>query len=351
MQTESLKTVLKKEPTKLNLYFSKSCEAKIRTACKVFNNVEWSGAAFYRYMDHKDSTVDHTSLMVVDFVLQDVGCLSYTEYSLDGETAGYYAEHIDELGDCKVGLLHSHNVMEAFFSSTDAATFKQQAEQCNNVLSIVVNNAGNYVAMFAERHILHKDEIIITHTKEKDTWKYMGDKSKEENRNYVTHKGNEYTEALIKYWECEIHKDDNCEINEEFEKECVAKYNELKNKRLKQPDMYDSFVKREDVYLTKKYKEHLKSIHKDYTKEINSILQLSFNPDTSSEVVLSNEFSEAFIYCFMQAWCEFYKPSIYDITIIRDIFTEKTKNYNYNTTRNYIINLFSDFLIDFYNEY
>ena len=302
-------------------------------------------------MDHKDSTVEHTSLMVVDFVLQDVGCLSYTEYSLDGETASYYAEHIDELGDCKVGLLHSHNVMEAFFSSTDAATFKQQAEQCNNVLSIVVNNAGNYVAMFAEKHILYKDESIVTYTKEKDTWKYMGDKSKEEIKNYVTHNDDRHVETLIKYWECEIHKDDNCGINEEFEKECITKYNELKNKRLKQPDLYDSFIQRDDVYLNKEYKEHLKSVHKDYIKEISSILQLSFNPDTSSRIVLSNEFSDDFIYCFMQAWYEYYKPSIYDITIIRDKFTEITKNYSSNVTRNCIINLLNDFLIDFYNEY
>lgn len=289
--------------------------------------------------------------MVVDFVLQDVGCQSYTEYGLDGETASYYAEHIDELGDCKVGLLHSHNVMEAFFSSTDTATFKQQAEQCNNVLSIVVNNAGNYVAMFAEKHTLHKDEIIITHTKEKDTWKYMGDKSKEENRNYVTHNGNEHTETLIKYWECEIHKDNNCGINEEFEKECIAKYNELKNNRIEQPTLFDFLTQSKDTFINREYKEHLKSVHKDYIKEVNSILQLSFNPDIYSRIVLSDKLSEDFLYCFMNAWYTYYDPSLYDITIIIDKFMEATKNCSFKTTRAYITNILNGYLIDYYNEY
>lgn len=302
-------------------------------------------------MDHKDSTVDNTSLMVVDFVLQDIGCQSYTEYGLDGETASYYAEHIDELGDCKVGLLHSHNVMEAFFSSTDTATFKQQAEQCNNVLSIVVNNAGNYVAMFAEKHTLYKDEIIVTHTKEKDTWKYMGDKSKEENRNYVTHNGNEHTETLIKYWECEIHKDNNCGINEEFEKECIAKYNEIKSKSLEHSYLFEGLTQLKDVYVNKEYKEHLKSVHKDYIKEVSSILQLSFNPDIYSRIVLSDELSEDFLYCFMNAWYAYYDPSLYDITIIIEKFMEATKNCSFKTTRAYIINILNGYLIDFYNEY
>ena len=351
MQTESLKTVLKKELTKLNLYFSKSCEAKIRTACKVFNDKEWSGAAFYRYMDHVDSTVDHTSLMVVDFVLQDVGCQSYTEYGLDGETASYYAKHIDELGDCKVGLLHSHNVMEAFFSSTDTATFKQQAEQCNNVLSIVVNNAGNYVAMFAEKHTLYKDKSIVTYTKEKDTWKYMGDKSKEETRNYVTHNDDRHIETLIKYWECEIHKDNNCGINEEFGKECIAKYNEIKSESLKHPRLFEVLAQSEDVYFNKEYKEHLKSSYKDHTEEVNSILQLYFNPDTYPKTVLSDKLSENFICYFLQAWYEYYKPSIYDINIVVDKFMEATENCSFKATRDYITNILNGYLIDFYNEY
>ena len=292
-------------------------------------------------MDHVDNTVDNTSLMVVDFVLQDVGCQSYTESGLDGETASYYAEHIDELGDCKVGLLHSHNVMEAFFSSTDTSTFKQQAEQCNNVLSVVVNNAGNYVAMFAEKHTLYKDESIVTYTKEKDTWKYMGDKSKEETKNYVTHNDNRHIETLIKYWDCEIHKDNNCGINEEFEKECIAKYNEIKNNSLKHPLLFDSLAQPKET----------KSVHKDYIKEVSSILQLSFNPDIYSRIVLSDELNEDFLYCFMNAWYAYYDPSLYDITIIIEKFMEATKNCSFKTTRAYITNILNGYLIDFYNEY
>lgn len=105
--------------------------------------------------------MEETELMVVDFTLQDIGSAGYTEYSLDEETAAYYADHIDTLLGCKVMLLHSHHNLGAFLSSTDMSTLKEQAEQCNNVLTLVVDNRGTYVAKFTERHRVHKD-IAVT---------------------------------------------------------------------------------------------------------------------------------------------------------------------------------------------
>lgn len=179
----------------------------------------------------------------------------------------------------------------------------------------------------------------------------MGDKSKEENRNYVTHNDDKHIETLIKYWECEIHKDNNCGINKEFEKECIAKYNKIKSNRLEHSYLFEGLTQLKDVYVNKEYKEHLKSVHKDYIKEVSSILQLSFNPDIYSRIVLSDELSEDFLYCFMNAWYAYYDPSLYDITIIIDKFMEATKNCSFKTTRAYITNILNGYLIDFYNEY
>lgn len=79
----------------------------------MFPHIEWSGAAFYTYTRKKDETTDmeETELMIVDFCLQDIGTGGYTEYSLDADSASYYAENIQDLLGCKVALLHSHNSM------------------------------------------------------------------------------------------------------------------------------------------------------------------------------------------------------------------------------------------------
>lgn len=111
---------LEQEHTKLKLVLSSICEGKIRTACEVFPFTEWSGAAFYTYIykdgKHGTTFMEDAILKIVDFTLQDIGSAGYTEYNLDGDTASYYAEHIDELVGCKVCLLHSHHNMGKLFA-------------------------------------------------------------------------------------------------------------------------------------------------------------------------------------------------------------------------------------------
>jgi hypothetical protein len=91
----------------LDLLLSRECESKIRTLCALLPDNEWSGAAFYTYTIERGKVKIH----VLDFCLQDIGSSVYTEYELGGDTAAYYAEHIDTLLGCKVGTLHSHNKM------------------------------------------------------------------------------------------------------------------------------------------------------------------------------------------------------------------------------------------------
>ena len=66
------------------------------------------------------------------------------------EIAGYLAQN-PELLDCFQGLLHSHHTMSAFFSGTDQNTLLQEGKDMNNFVSLIVNNAGNYVAGITRR--------------------------------------------------------------------------------------------------------------------------------------------------------------------------------------------------------
>jgi hypothetical protein len=52
----------------------------------------------------------------------------------------------EDLMDCDQGLIHSHNSMATFFSSTDDSTLVEEGKDRNFFVSLIVNNAGTYTA-------------------------------------------------------------------------------------------------------------------------------------------------------------------------------------------------------------
>lgn len=144
--------------------------------------------------------------MVEDFCLQDIGSCVYTEYDMNGDTASYYAEHIDTLLGCKIATLHSHNKMSCFFSSTDVSTLHEASSQMNNVLSIIVNNIGSYVAKFTQKEEVHHDILTVQTTKEISTMSYMGDENKSDSSTYHTSNKTEDDFTRILCYDCEIEK-------------------------------------------------------------------------------------------------------------------------------------------------
>lgn len=112
-------------------------------------STEWSGTLFYTVegsFENKD--IEFT---VRDFFVMDIGTAGFTNYKETPEICSYMMEN--DLLDCKTGLIHSHNSMKAFFSSTDASTLTEEGEQTTHFLSLVVNNEGTYVARVTRRII------------------------------------------------------------------------------------------------------------------------------------------------------------------------------------------------------
>lgn len=329
------------EPTKLKLHLSKDCESKIRTACKVFPNTEWSGAAFYQYIRKADETtnMEETELMIIDFTLQDIGTAGYTEYSLDKETAAYYAEHIDSLLGCKVCLLHSHHNLGAFFSSTDISTLKEQAAQCNNVLSLVVDNKGTYVAKFTERHKVHKDIAVTEDIATTDSWKYMGEKEDSNTKYSKEHSNrtNDYIE--IKCWDCNIERPLDVSIDEDFKQECIDKINLFKHKKAEESKAKKILGFNDVSGMPRHYGIHWNIINDQENDEANvintmtnSIFELSFKPSYSSYWYrdnLDDDISDEFYYAFMEAWCHYYDPNADLINKVIDEFKSRIDDKNY----------------------
>lgn len=80
----------------------------------------------------------------------DIGSSGYTEFDMSPEVIGYMTDH-PELLDMDLGLIHSHNKMSCFFSSTDTSTLKEEGRDRNHFLSLIVNNAGNYEAAITRK--------------------------------------------------------------------------------------------------------------------------------------------------------------------------------------------------------
>ena len=158
---EKTKLKLQKMSNTFNLTINSDTELKIRKLCKRFPTKEWSGVLFY---DCNGSFEEgNLSFVAKDFLLMDIGNATYTEYNADDLDIATYMAMNPDLLDCHTGNIHSHNQMQAFFSGTDDNTLLQEGTDVNNFLSLVVNNAGNYVARFTRR-VKYETEVTVDGT-------------------------------------------------------------------------------------------------------------------------------------------------------------------------------------------
>jgi len=95
-----------------------------------------------------------------DFYPMDLGTSGWTEYHMNEDVAAYMAQNM-ELFDCEIGLIHSHHRLGAFFSGQDINTLQVEGNDTNNFVSLIVDNAGNYVAAIT-RNVRTKREITVT---------------------------------------------------------------------------------------------------------------------------------------------------------------------------------------------
>lgn len=133
---------LVKDSKKYSLTVTKLLEDKIRYLCATFPNKEYSGALFYTVDGEFGS--DNLKVTCRDFCLCDIGSSTYTEFETRPEVVSYMCEN--DLLDCYIGLLHSHNTMSTFFSGTDLDTLKSEGSSMPHFVSLIVNNKGEYTA-------------------------------------------------------------------------------------------------------------------------------------------------------------------------------------------------------------
>jgi hypothetical protein len=121
---------------------------QIQYLCKLISKVEWSGALFYTTEGsiEKPGTFKITLKTILPL---DMGSQAYTEYNLDERFMDFIEEDFEERCTWKLGHIHSHNSMAVFFSGTDMAELNDNAPAHNFYLSLIVNNAMDFLAKVA----------------------------------------------------------------------------------------------------------------------------------------------------------------------------------------------------------
>lgn len=145
-KTEAIKLV--KYSHLFNMVIPEKVELKIRQACLLVPNIEWSGILFYSYT----GKFEDKSLVIrcEDIYVMDIGNSGSTEFEMSPEVISYMSEN-PELLDCQLGLVHSHHAMATFFSNTDLDTLLEEGKDRNHFVSLIVNNAGVYTAAITRK--------------------------------------------------------------------------------------------------------------------------------------------------------------------------------------------------------
>lgn len=131
-----------KHPELFKIVLSEQLETKIRTYCALSPEREWSGVLFYKF---EGTFKDGITILANDMYLMDQGTAAHTEFDLNEPEITRYMV-FEGLTDHCISLIHSHNHLASFFSGEDLSTLRQYGTEMNNFVSLVVNNAGQYVA-------------------------------------------------------------------------------------------------------------------------------------------------------------------------------------------------------------
>ena len=139
-----------KSATTYKMIIPKEVEEKIRCICRKVWRDEWSGVLFFTV----EGAFKDNSLIIrcEDIYVMDIGSSSYTEFNMSPDIASYMASN-PKLLDCQLGLIHSHNNMDTFFSGTDIRTLEEEGLDRNHFVSLIVNNRGDYTAAITRRLI------------------------------------------------------------------------------------------------------------------------------------------------------------------------------------------------------
>lgn len=212
------------------LIVPENVEEKIRYLLRKFPSTEWSGVLFVTHQ----GTFENNDLVITckDIYPMDLGNATFTEFTMNEDVAAYMSENI-ELFDCDLQLIHSHHQMSTQPSGTDLNTLKEEGNERNCFVSLIVNNAGKYYAAIT-RKVQTKSEVTVK--KLGTSYEFFGDGSKElEHKDETTTKVIE--KEVIEYFDLEVERHEVPNTLEYLD----ARFDEIaKKKTIERKNSWDS---------------------------------------------------------------------------------------------------------------
>ncbi len=128
--------------------------AQITALHKFVGPKEWSGVLVYRTISEDIANPENFRAVAEGIFPMDIGTGAYTEYEHDEDTLEMFerypkADPATVKTPLKLGQIHTHHNMSAYFSGTDNDELKENAGKYNYYLSLIVNFNGDYCAKIA----------------------------------------------------------------------------------------------------------------------------------------------------------------------------------------------------------
>lgn len=252
-QKETLPPLIKGSST-YKMIVPRKVEEKIRYLCRKFPTLEWSGVLFTTY----EGNFEDNNLVITcqDIYPMDLGSPGFTQFRMDETVASYIADNL-ELFNADVQLVHSHNQMQCWFSGTDTNTLREEGNDRNCFVSLIVNNAGTYCAAIT-RKVHRKTEVVRRNL----GWSYEFFGQGPVSSNLYDEDSKEIDETVIEYFmlDVEVEKVDNpLEYLD-------TRFNEIEAKKKAEKPVITTGYSR--VYDSKKYDTALvPSIGNDYDED------------------------------------------------------------------------------------
>lgn len=129
------------------LYLSPELKSQIDIFHSFAGSTEWSGILLYTI--DKGDIFDPAKLKIIakGMFPMDIGSPGYTEYDYDENTLDmydFYPKALEE--EWRLGHIHSHHNMKAYFSGTDLQELRDNIDNHVYYLSLIVNFDGEYCA-------------------------------------------------------------------------------------------------------------------------------------------------------------------------------------------------------------
>lgn len=157
-------------------------------------NKEWSGPLIYKIIQGDINDPNNLVIEATRMFLMDIGTSGSTDFEMSEEdTVELYSKHEELMEDgYRIGLIHSHHSMRVYFSGTDIDELKENVDNYNVYLSLIVGTKHDPVAKLA---FLSEVEDDINRT---FSFKNIANKLMKESVSEKT------TKKMIMWYDCDI---------------------------------------------------------------------------------------------------------------------------------------------------